>query len=52
MAEYLLARGAGINASPGYAHGQTAVRAAGDTDTSHQALVDWLTGLGAAAGPA
>jgi hypothetical protein len=52
MAEYLLAQGADINVSPGYAQGQTAVQAAGDTDTSRQAVVDWLTGLCAAAGSA
>jgi len=52
MAEYLLAQGADINASPGYANGQTALQAAGDTGTSRQAVVDWLTGLGAAPGSA
>lgn len=51
MAEYLLAQGADINASPGYAHDQTAVQVAGDTDTRRQVLVDWLTGHGAAPSP-
>ncbi len=48
MAEYLLARGADINASPGYANGQTAVQVAGETSTQRQALVDWLTERSAA----
>jgi hypothetical protein len=33
---------ADINASPDYAHGQTALEVAGDADTMRQALVDWL----------
>jgi ankyrin repeat protein len=37
-----LADGADINASPDYAHGQTALEVAGDADTMRQALVDWL----------
>jgi uncharacterized protein len=48
MAEYLLARGADINASPDYAHDQTALEVAGDTDTRRQILVDWLKERGAA----
>jgi hypothetical protein len=48
MAEYLLARGANINASPGYAHHQTALQVAGATDTRRQILVDWLRERGAA----
>jgi uncharacterized protein len=48
MAEYLLAHGADINAVPDYARGQTALQAAGATDTRHQLLVDWLSERGAA----
>jgi hypothetical protein len=40
MAEYLQAQGADINASPGYAHHQTALQIAGAADTRHQTLVD------------
>ena len=50
MAEYLLAHGADINAVPGYAGGQTALQAAGATDTMRQSLVDWLRERGAAEG--
>jgi len=48
MAEYLLAQGADINASPDYAHGQTVLEVAGDADTRRRALVDWLKERGAA----
>ena len=48
MAEYLLAQGADINASPGYAHGQTALEVAGSADTRRGVLVDWLKERGAA----
>jgi ankyrin repeat protein len=41
MAEYLLARGADINITPGYSE-QTALQAAGAADTRRQILVDWL----------
>ena len=47
MAEYLLAKGADINAVPGYTE-QTAIQAAGSADTQRQALVDWLKTRGAA----
>ena len=50
MAEYLLARGAGINAIPDYAGQQTALGAAGSIDTQRQTLVDWLKERGAAEG--
>jgi ankyrin repeat protein len=50
MAEYLLAQGANINASPGYAHGQSALQVAGGADTRRQILVDWLKERGAAEG--
>jgi ankyrin repeat protein len=50
MAEYLLAQGADINASPGYAHHQTALQVAGAADTRRQILVDWLKECGAAEG--
>lgn len=50
MAEYLLAQGADINASPDYAHHQTALQVAGATDTMRQSLVDWLKDRGAAGG--
>ena len=48
--EYLLARGAGINAIPDYAGQQTALGAAGSVDTQRQILVDWLKERGAAEG--
>jgi hypothetical protein len=48
MAEYLLAQGADINASPDYAHEQTALEVAGSADTQRQILVDWLRERGAA----
>lgn len=50
IAEYLLAQGADINASPGYAHHQTALQVAGAADTRRQILVDWLKERGAAEG--
>ncbi len=50
MAEYLLAQGADINASPGYAHHQTALEIAGAADTQRQILVDWLKERGAVEG--
>ena len=50
MAEYLLAQGANINASPGYAHHQTPLQVAGAADTRRQILVDWLKECGAAEG--
>jgi uncharacterized protein len=46
MAEYLLAKGAAINAIPGYS-GQTALQAAGAADTRREILVDWLKERGA-----
>jgi uncharacterized protein len=49
MAEHLLAQGANINVIPGYSE-QTALQAAGGTDTRRQNLVDWLTERGAAEG--
>jgi len=49
MAEYLLARGADINAIPGYSK-QTPLQVAGEIDTRHQALVDWLRQRGALEG--
>ncbi|MFY9930289.1 MAG: ankyrin repeat domain-containing protein [Streptosporangiaceae bacterium] len=49
MAEYLLARGADINVTPGYSE-QTALQAAGAADTRRQVLVDWLAGRGAGQG--
>ena len=50
MAEYLLARGADVNAIPDYAGQQTALEAAGSADTQRQNLVDWLKERGAAEG--
>ena len=50
IAEYLLAQGADINASPGYAHHQTALQVADAADTRRQILVDWLKERGAAEG--
>jgi ankyrin repeat protein len=49
MAEYLLAKGADINAVPGYTE-QTAIQAAGSVETQRQTLVDWLEERGAAEG--
>ena len=48
MADYLLAQGADINASPDDAHQQTALEVAGAAGTMRQALVDWLKERGAA----
>jgi ankyrin repeat protein len=50
MAEYLLDRGADINAIPDYAGQQTALEAAGSVDTQRQILVDWLKERGGAGG--
>jgi ankyrin repeat protein len=50
MAEYLLARGADINAAPDYASGRTPLQAAAEVDTRHQAVIDWLREQGAAEG--
>ena len=50
MAEYLLTRGADVNASPGYAHGQTPLQVAGAPDTRRGVLVDWLREHGAQTG--
>ena len=47
MAEYLLAKGADINAVPGYTN-ETPLQAAGSVDTQRQTLVDWLKKRGAA----
>jgi uncharacterized protein len=47
MAEHLLAEGANINFIPEYSE-QTALQAAGGTDTIRQLLVDWLKERGAA----
>ena len=49
MAEHLLAQGANINFIPEYSE-QTALQAAGGTDTQRQTLVDWLRECGAAGG--
>jgi ankyrin repeat protein len=46
MAEYLLARGAGINARPDYAR-QTPLQVATAADTQRQALAGWLREHGA-----
>lgn len=46
MAEYLLSRGADLHASPGYAHGQSALQAAGEVGTRRQILSDWLKDRG------
>jgi hypothetical protein len=47
MAEYLLARGASINASPGYSD-STPLQVATQPDTQRQGLADWLREQGAA----
>ncbi len=47
MAEFLLARGADINAAPDYAAGSTPLQAAAEVDTRHQALISWLRERGA-----
>jgi ankyrin repeat protein len=53
MAELLRARGADIDATPGYTE-QTALEVAGSTDTRRELLVNWLRERGAtsAQGPA
>jgi hypothetical protein len=48
MAEYLLGRGADIHARPGYAHDQSALKAADEVDTRRQILGDWLKERGLA----
>ena len=48
MAEYLLGRGADIQARPGYANDQSALTAAGEVDTRRQILSDWLRQRGLA----
>ncbi len=48
-AEYLLARGADVDASPHYAGGRTPLGAAGALDTRRQQLVNWLQANGGAA---
>jgi ankyrin repeat protein len=50
MAEYLLARGADINAAPDYAAGRTPLQAAAEVDTRHQAVISWLREHGATGG--
>ena len=47
MAEYLLAQGANINFIPEYTE-QTALQAAGGTETQRQILADWLMERGTA----
>ena len=42
MAELLLARGADVNAAPGYSNGQTPLDIAGSADTRREQLVIWL----------
>ena len=49
MAEYLLARGASINATLSYGD-STPPQVAAEVDTWHQALVDWLREHGATGG--
>jgi ankyrin repeat protein len=46
-AEYLLSRGADVNATPGYAE-QTPLEIAGALDTRKENIVTWLRDLGAA----
>lgn len=46
MAEHLLAHGANINFVPEYSE-ETALQAAGGTDTQRQILVDWPRERGA-----
>ena len=46
MAEYLLDRGASIDAKPGYTN-RPPIEAAGQPDTMRQALITWLTERGA-----
>ena len=47
MAELLLTRGADINATPDYGHGQTPLDIAGSADTRREQLVTWLREHGA-----
>jgi len=49
VAEYLLAQGASIDFIPEYSE-QSALQAAGGTDTQRQVLVDWLKERGTAEG--
>jgi uncharacterized protein len=49
MAEYLLARGADINAVPDHTD-QTPLDIAGSRDTRRDILTDWLRGNGAISG--
>lgn len=49
-AERLLAARADINASPGYANGQTALAAAVEPDTRRDLLAGWLREHGAQSG--
>jgi uncharacterized protein len=49
MAEYLLGRGASIDATPEYSH-STPIQVTAQPDTQRQALADWLRERGAAAG--
>jgi uncharacterized protein len=48
MAALLLARGANVNATPGYSRHQTPLDVAGSPDTRRGLLVDWLREHGAA----
>src|SRR6478735_2290687 len=50
MAAWLLARGADINATPGYSQGQTPLDVAAGTDTRRGQLVSWLRERGAGTG--
>jgi ankyrin repeat protein len=47
IADHLLSRGADVNASPDYAHGQTVMEVAVAPDTRRQQLVSWLRDHGA-----
>ena len=47
MADLLLARGANIDATPGYSNGQTPLDVAGSVDTRREQLVSWLRERGA-----
>jgi uncharacterized protein len=47
MAGLLLARGADINTTPDYSHGQTPLDIAGSMDTRRGQLVNWLRERGA-----
>jgi hypothetical protein len=49
-AQRLMAAGADINASPEYAHGQTALDMAGHSDTRREQLATWLRESGAEPG--